>query len=819
MARCLGPFLLLTAALPLTAAPDASYAGAAVCAKCHGAIHQEWVSSRHGKLMRLATPASVLGDFTASQVMIGGSPYVFHRAGASYSITESVLTGKPWEHAVEFTLGDRRFQHYLSTLPDGRILVIPATWDIEHMKWTLDVEIGNPEESPGGQVWNKSCYGCHVSHEQKNFDLEHLRYRTAWTDLGAGCESCHGPGAAHAANPKAAIVNPARLDAARATMVCAQCHSFRDIYSDGFTAGESYYDRFMPVLEYRLPASQDPAFWADGRPRWFANEAVALWQSQCFLKGGATCGSCHTGSHDPDIERNSQLRPDNNALCAKCHASLTANVAAHSHHAAKSAGSSCIGCHMPPAEVSLKTQMRDHTMSIPAPENSLGHSVPNACNFCHRDKDAGWAKSQMDEWYGNKGRQKAIARADAFAAARKGDSGAIPGLLAILADPSGGPWIRANAAGYLSIFPNDPAAFDAVLHAFSDSDPLVRATAAGAIRPRAAERETVAPLLAPLLGDPLRTVRMAAGIAMVSIGVQKFAGPAGERYEEAKELYRARAELNSDDADQQFAAGKFFFLAGDMENAAAAFQNTLKLDPEMRVRYLLGRALNEKGDVAGARTVLQSVPRDDPEFAATQRLLAELELKITAGPSASASEAAAAEAKFLNGQVQFQSEYYAAALKDLEDALRLAPQAGWARKARVYRAICLEKTARTNEAEAALHELAADPSAAQDVDLQLAYVELLFETGRAEPALQRTGDLIRAVPNAPMAYFWRAKVLLQLHRAAEAAVAAEESVRLTPEMPTAHNLLIRIYQVLGRSKDAAREAEWMRDYERRLKSK
>jgi hypothetical protein len=36
-------------------------------------------------------------------------------------------------------------------------------------------------------------------------------------------------------------VNPARLDSTHSTMICAQCHSFRNIYVDGFKAGMNYY--------------------------------------------------------------------------------------------------------------------------------------------------------------------------------------------------------------------------------------------------------------------------------------------------------------------------------------------------------------------------------------------------------------------------------------------------------------------------------------------------------------------------------------------------------------------------------------------------
>jgi len=455
--------------------------------------------------------------------------------------------------------------------------------------------------------------------------------------------------------------------------------------------------------------------------------------------------------------------------------------------------------------------MRDHTMSIPVPENTIGHGIPNACNLCHQDKDAPWAARQTAAWYGAKSRQKPIRRADAYAQAREGNPAAIPALLEILSDPAGGPWIRANAAGYLGNFPNDPAAYDALRRCFRDSEPLVRATAASAIRPRAAQREALAPELVSLLGDPMRTVRMSAGIALVAMGVRPFPGEDGGRFEQAKELYRARAELNSDDAGQQFAAGKFFFLSGDMDGAAAAFRASLKLDPAIPARYLLARSVAGKGDFEAARAILKTIPRDDPQYASAQQLLAEVEAKDP-------GHGGDARAQFLDGQVQYRSEYYGAALKDFEEALRLAPQAEWTAKAQIYRAICLEKLARTREAEAAIEALFGEPAARQDLDLQLAFVELLSETGRAGEAQKRIDEVVAAVPNAPLAHFWRAKVLLQLHRAGEAVGAAEESIRLQPQLPQAHNLLIRIYQMLGRTKEAAQQAEWLRDYQRRTQS-
>ena len=828
--------LFLLTALPIFGQSAPRYVGSQACAKCHAGIQHQWADSLHRKIMQPAISQSVKGDFAQSKIVLHSSTYLLQNQNGKYFITESDLTGKPWQHQVEYTLGDRRIQQYLTTLPDGRIVVLPSTWDIVRHTWVHTLDIENPEEggANGIEIWNKLCYSCHVSGAQKNFDLEHVSYHTTWQDFGVNCERCHGPGSEHVrvaaitakpsadlrARIKETIVNPARLDPLRSSMICAECHSFRDVYADGFKAGENYNDFFLPVMQYRLPA-QDSAYWLDGRPRWISNEAFGLWQSQCFLKGGATCLTCHSQPHDVDIAHNPQLRPNDNAVCLKCHAAIAANISAHTHHAMKSSGSSCVECHMPAVVTSLRTQMRDHSISIPVPENTIRHDIPNACNLCHQDKDANWALQQMTGWYGLKSRQKLIRRADAFAGAAQGDGTVVPELLQILSEPSEGPLIRANAAGYLGGFPDDPSAYDAVLQAFSDPEPLVRSTAIFALRPRAAQRATVAPVLASLLRDPVKTVQVGAAIALVAMGVRELPEQDQPWFENAKKLYRARAELDSDDAQQQFAAGRFFELSGDLDSAISAFRATLKLDDSIPVQYYLAQALSQKGDIESARGILKAIPPNDAQYPAAQRLLTQLETTEARNETSSngTPSASAADVKFREGQTLYQDGNYGGALNALDEALHLAPQAEWAPKARIYRAVCLEKLSRFSEAEAAMQPLLATAGAQTDSDLQLALVELLYDSGRSEEALKRIDNFTASVPSAPMVYFWRAKVLLQLGRVDEAAKAAEESVRLLPENPAAHNLLIRIYQAQGRTAEAAQQAQWVRDYERRVQSR
>ena len=325
--------------------------------------------------------------------------------------------------------------------------------------------------------------------------------------------------------------------------------------------------------------------------------------------------------HNTDIDKNPQLKPEVNTLCTRCHKSEGAALTAHTHHAEKSAGSSCVECHMPRSVFSIKAEIRDHAMTVPTPENTLHHAIPNACNLCHKDRDANWAMEQMNAWYGPQSRQKMIRRADAFVGARKGDPEAVPKLLAILNEPAEGGMVRANAVGYLGNFQADPAVFRAILQTLADPEPLVRAIAARVLNPGPPYRSEAAPALAALLRDPAATVRINAAVALIGMGVRQTPGEYVEPLERAKQLFRARAALNSDDAEQNMAAGRFYLLTADPESAVTAFQTSLKLDPQIPVRVLLGSAYAEQGNLDAAKRILEAIPASDSQYEKAQRLL------------------------------------------------------------------------------------------------------------------------------------------------------------------------------------------------------
>jgi predicted CXXCH cytochrome family protein len=594
---------------------ERTFIGAKVCASCHAAVHDTWQSGRHSKMLQPATAQSVKGRFSGV-ISLRGKRYRLRTAEGGYYITESDLSGREHEYRIEFTLGSRRIQHYITTLENGRMVLLAPSWDVTRGEWFHNLEIVRPDEDDHGivQQWNKNCFGCHVSQQQNNYRPDTRTYATQWVDFGTSCERCHGPGSAHVADyfgavkPKSItpglIVRARRIDSERGSMICAQCHSFRNIVASGFRAGADYYDFFMPVLEYASSSTKDPSFWGDGRPRRFSNDAIGLWQSQCFLQGGATCTNCHTDPHKPDIDRNPQLAPTNNAICTRCHTGIEQTLTSHTRHRADSRGSSCVECHMPNTVVGIRTTMRDHSISLPTPENTVAFDIPNACTECHRDRGPKWAVEMMQAWWPEGRRFKFVARARAFAAARAGDAAAVMPLLHIAADRNQGPLIQATALGHLRTY-HEPAVTAALHRAARDDHPVVRGVALSSLG-YSSDPAARATLLAAL-DDQVRTVRIAALMALIN-----DSGGSAARVPSSEETRRFRAVVAEFAEQARLHAHR----------AAIALEITFSLEPRRpTVKFLLALARLGQQRPADARALLNEVPRSDTFYDQAQEML------------------------------------------------------------------------------------------------------------------------------------------------------------------------------------------------------
>ena len=370
-------------------APARTFVGSARCATCHPDVYATWKKTRMANVVRdpKEFPDAVLGDFSHPNPV------------RTFDLSQ-----------VAFAYGSRWKQRYFTKRGDD-YFPLPAQWDVKNSKWLpYHVEQNTdwwtkyyPEsnsERPTGPL----CDGCH----SVNYDLA-TKTPTEWN---IGCEKCHGPGSEHAASPrKDNIVNPAKLDFVRANDVCIQCHSQGRPLTNPI--GGKYYDGavgFLPgqrladvwQLEDRKFGQQDFYYFQDGTAHKNRMQGNDFSQSVMYHRG-VRCFDCHD-VHSDRYESDLISPVANNDLCLHCHGPDTLQgphmqVAEHTHHAAGSAGSQCIACHMPQIEVTLGDQyVAAHTFRFISPRLTQQFNIPNPCNTCHKDKTPDWALQQLATW-------------------------------------------------------------------------------------------------------------------------------------------------------------------------------------------------------------------------------------------------------------------------------------------------------------------------------------------------------------------------------------------------------------------------------------
>ena len=645
---------------------ELEYLGSASCGRCHSPEYKAWQNSLHIKMTKPISEAEIVGDFRdGTKFADHDRSYAFGSTNGKPFITVTYGSAKPETFSVDYTLGAKRYQGYLSTLPDGRIYVLPVFWHIDSNRW-IDWKELTP--IPDGahdirQIWNVNCFNCHATNIAQGFDVATRKYQSTWTEMGIGCEACHGPGRDHVALMETWEKNPALKPAydksatnrelsgllktfstrgsepRKVFDTCAYCHGNKLNVFVGFKAGDRYEDFALPFLiSQPIPANDfQGEFWPDGRPNRF-NRPQALAQSGCFKAGAISCASCHDAHGSPNeysLKVNIHQGRDGDTLCTQCHsdskadgrrpkaALAGASLSQHTFHAPESEGSRCINCHMSDLNWRLLIRRRDHTFDAPVPENTTRFGIPNACTTCHDDKSPEWAAAQMTKWWGDGDRRaRSVTLADTMYRAGSGDITTLPALARLAVDRSQGSIVRASAADYIGRL-SSPDARRASEGAASMQSQTSFAKPGSPASTRAANRATGTPaeltpaIVNALIGaadDPEPVVRASAVTALGTIGDRERAlAPVLARLVDTARVVRARAAA----VLVSFGVVQLPGAAGEaLRKAQADYVLSLDSFPEIAVNHASKGWLEaERGNATEAVAALDKAIAVEPVYA------------------------------------------------------------------------------------------------------------------------------------------------------------------------------------------------------------
>ncbi len=448
-------------------APDgAGYSGSDSCKACHGGDHSGWLKTAHAKTHLAPTENTIVAPFDEATRLTSDGKAKFNAfiSGDDYKVTlfdlndETVTTTYSVErtHGGVAHAGKQRYHvkldesHYILPIQYNHRNVDAddpeAAWVSYHAERWYNEDGTLREPDVEKHSYEQNCQGCHAT--GLNISKSGSAFVSSSTEIGIGCESCHGPGSVHASTGGGngnAIINPDFLTVERGNQICGQCHT-RVVSKPGDNGAnfETGYPAIVDgddIMHYvagndlndyisltKLSGDATPGMWGDddesfgdaasknNHSKKHHQQIFDFQKSHHYNAVGLTCYSCHK-PHKNTISPLLRKENDDNSLCLSCHPSkeemgveLATGKALniHSKHVWDPEGSKasrCSGCHMPKtAKTAVYTDIHSHVFDIIKPAVSLEMSekneaagvesgasnvIMNACFSCHPDKDYG----------------------------------------------------------------------------------------------------------------------------------------------------------------------------------------------------------------------------------------------------------------------------------------------------------------------------------------------------------------------------------------------------------------------------------------------
>jgi Tfp pilus assembly protein PilF len=710
----------------------AGFVGREKCVDCHEGAYELWVGSDHDNAMDIANEQTVLGNFNDAELEHDGITSRFYRKDDGYFVFTEGTGGEMAEFEVLYTFGIEPLQQYLVSFPGGRLQALSVAWDTEENRWfdLYPESTFSPDDwlhwTRNGQNWNGMCAECHSTNLKKNYDAATSSFDTTWSEIDVSCEACHGPASLHlawaevdpAARPEiedyGLVVNTGGLDSRQQVDLCAPCHSRRSEFGDYDHTQTHFLDAHLPSL------LAEGTYHVDGQ----ILEEDYVWgsfvQSKMY-QSGVWCSDCHDA-------HSLALHKEGNDLCLQCHQAATYDAYEHHFHqktveGQPSDGALCVKCHMPEQPFMVIDDRADHSIRVPRPDLTRQLGVPNACgqSGCHDDQTVDWSVDAFTQWYGTARRPHF---GTVLAAARSGDPDAVGGLILLAEDPLYPAIVRATALHALQAFPG-PQAFGVVQRALADDEPLLRVTAVEVVA--ADGPEQMVELLAPLLFDPVRVVRLRTAARLNAVGREYFTHDQRQTLTKELDDFIDTMKASLDFAASGLTLGNLYEEQRDATQAERFYRTALEVDDLFfPAKVNLAILLSQQGRISESEQLLREVLEAYPD--------------------------------------QYDSSYSLALLLVGEgrsdEALPYLARAagGLPQRARVHYnyGLLLAQLDNPQEAESAL--ITARDLEPQNIDYLFALVDFYFKRGQLDAALEHAQRIISAHPQNRLGYELKASI-------------------------------------------------------------
>lgn len=584
---------------------EATFVGSNSCVECHEEEFLLWKDSHHDQAMKIADSTSILADFNNTTFIHKGIKNRFYKNGNDYFVNTEGPNGEYTNYKIEYTFGFTPLQQYIVEFPNGAYQCLLTAWDTVEKKWfhlqpNLDIQHTEWMHWTGGSMtWNSMCADCHSTNLQKKYDASTENYTTTFSEINAGCESCHGPSSTHVeyyqnkenyidkTPPK--LYMDLAMSSRELIQKCARCHSRRGQSTAFFDYKGHFLDHYNPSLLI------SPFYELDGQIKDEDYVYGSFMQSKMYHYG-VSCKDCH------DVH-SLKLKKNGNALCMQCHESHY-NEYSHHFHKQNTDASQCINCHMTGKYYMGNDFRRDHSFRIPRPDQTAKYDTPNACNTCHKDKSAQWASDFIIEKYGKKRLEHF---SDDLLAGYGGNTAAFYKVFSQHKYPE---IIRATAIHQYGNQLSSQEDINKLLTFVRDPSALVRnetILALGKI-----EHSDFSEHLKPLLLDSIRLVRISAAryFNMRNIPIDDTS-----EYFKAQKEYLEALYVNADFATGQHQIALHNQAKGKLNETVKAYNKALEIDNFYNLSRLnLALLEYNKGDTKTAEKLYLKVVTQEPEY-------------------------------------------------------------------------------------------------------------------------------------------------------------------------------------------------------------